>query len=178
MENKKTKNILLAIMGIFVLAELVAIVISLADGITIFSICQAVALIFVASYGFWLYKKPHGNLLKYALLLIAGAQLFGATEALANAKAASGALTTSVFFAAALVYVAGRLNRIDQNKILLPIIAAFELYGAIWSVINFAGQESALTLFSWFSRSIMIFTLMIAYFVRYKEHKEAGISDK
>jgi len=175
MENKTTKNLLLTIMGILILIELVLGIIifenPLLDSVSL------IPLVFVALYGFWLYKKPHGNMLKYAIL-IAGVTNILVACSLIKEGLSMGEQIARVIVSVILVYVAGRLNRIDQNKYFLPIAFAIQFICDLIDYISYSAMFESIYRLTWFTAPIMILTLMIAYLVRYKEHKEAGLTDK
>ncbi len=178
MEKKTSKNIWLIIMGVLILAELAASVIHLINGGNVLNdVIAIIALAFTALYGFWLYKKPHGNMLKYAMLLLAAAMVLNSAECLIKGYNAPAIHVIRLFFPGLICYVAGRLNRIEQNKYLL--IFATICY-CIISFISFGqkvGKLNAVLLFRFFYEFITLLTLTIAYFVRFKEHKEAGLMD-
>jgi len=177
MENKKTKNVLLAIMGVLIVAEIViCIVIAQSNVLVIDILMRLVSLLFTTLYGFWLYKKPHGNMLKCAMLIFAIVSILASSKTLMTGKSYH---IVKLLASAAVCYCAGRLNRIDQNKYLMPIIGvaflAVSFYGVYLSIVN--NYATAVIIASCFIFTINYFTLMIAYFVRYDEHKEAGLID-
>ncbi len=174
--EKKKQNVFLMIMGVLILAAIVITACSISQSPVLCSLALLV-LVFVALYGFVLYKKPHGNLLKLAMLLFAGIYI---TSAIIVASEGNGIVALNVIgtlAASAVVYGAGRLDRIEQNKYIFiiadVIFFALELFSAItWPNRNFVET------FVLFNHFIIFNTLVIAYFIRYKEHKEAGVSDK
>lgn len=178
MEKKSTgntsKHILLTIMGVLTLAEIILRLCIITTN-TFSGVVMIVSMLFVALYCFFLYKKPHGNTLKYAMLLFALSSILSSISYLMKAAHYSGAIT--ILVSAAICYGAGRLNRIDQNRILFPIIDIILLGQNIWTVTHF-NSNGAIGAFSFFNYFIAFTTLMIAYFVRFKEHKEAGLADK
>lgn len=177
MEKKTSKNILLAIMGVLILAELICGILTLGEGGLFIEISSLISLAFIALYGFWLYKKPHGNMLKYAMLILAVSQILIAISCVDIGVGNAYGCTALVFSSAILVYVAGRLNRIEQNKYLLLIAFAIQFVCDLLDVISCADQFTFVYKCVSFSIPVATLTLMIAYFVRYKEHKEAGLMD-
>ena len=175
MENKKTTtNILLIIMGILTLAEIILRLCIIKTN-TFSGIVLIISMLFVALYCFFLYKKPHGNTLKYAMLLFALSSIFSSISYLMKVPDYNSAII--ILADAGICYGAGRLNRIDQNRILFPIIAIVLLGCSIWSVTHY-NTGGVIRAFSFFNGFIAFTALMIAYFIRYKEHKEAGLADK
>jgi len=175
MEKKTSKNnILLAIMGVLILTEIVIGFITLQN--PFFDILGMIPLFFIALYGFWFYKKPHGNMLKYAMILLAISEIMTSLVCVKNGWNFE-RQTFKIFAAAALIYAAGRLNRIDQNKYILPLVFVVQFACDALAVIDFSPLYSPIYFIAWFSGTISAAALLIAYFVRYKEHKEAGLSD-
>jgi len=185
--EKKKQNVLLIIMGALITISLIARLCVIKD-YSISGIPMIVSLIFVALYGFWLYKKPHGNMLKYAMLLFAFASIISAVSVIImdmdyistseKIKYDIAFKIVKILCASAICYGAGRLNRIKQNRILFPIIDLLFLVESVSMFFTYSNDYSVLIMFSYFNFTIAFTTLMIAYFVRYKEHREAGLTDK
>lgn len=179
MKSSKIKNILLAMMGVLVIAEFV-LRISRINSATITGVLMLLVMAFVVLYGFWLYKKPHGNLLKYTMLLFAFVTILisGYYLSISSASGVTRAMYFGKLITAGLVcYCAGRLNKIKQNKIIFPIIDVFLLAYGIWGCV--VSKNVTFTYaFNFFETFIIFTTIMIAYFVRYQEHHEAGLLDK
>jgi len=177
MEKKQSKKIWLFIMGALILVELIVTIMTASKAKFILDISKLIPLVFVTLYGFWLYKKPHGNMLKYAILILAASEILNAVQCIRMGWDNMYLHTVRVFVAAILVYVAGRLNRIEQNKYLLPFAAIVNLVSVCAIVSKLHTSLTLLYKLTWFSGVLTIITLMIAYFIRYKEHKEAGLAD-
>jgi len=175
MENKKAKNVLLAVMGILVIVAIIARILRFSTN-PVATIAYLISLVFTALYGFWFYKKPHGNMLKYAMLIVALATILSSSYGLITGKSYH---IVKILASAVLCYCAGRLNRIDQNKYLLPIICLVFLGTSVYKMIgDISNQNIELTAtIRHFSYTINYATIMIAYFVRYDEHKLAGLID-
>ncbi len=179
MSNKNTsKNVWLHIMGVLILSELTATVLSLIIGAGgVMSEIIIVPMVFAILYGFWLYKKPHGNMLKYTMLLLALAQILQHARLLILGNTEGYVAIIGLLCAGVIIYVAGRLNRIEQNKYLLIAVAIITFVCTILDIVPDIGKYSPILLFSYLYEPIMVLALMIAYFTRYKEHKEAGLQD-
>ncbi len=179
MENKTSKNILLAIMGVLILAEIVLNVYCCITGRKIvYNLINLIALVVVAFYGFELYKKPHGNMLKIAMLVSALAIVVSVIESIYEWPDQFIEIFLPIFAACLLFYVAGRLNRIEQNKYLLPLVAIILLACCVMDWVSFISDPVAtIVYFKVTNHFVITLTLMIAYFVRFKEHKEAGLMD-
>ena len=133
----------------------------------------------VAFYALIGYKKPHGNMLKYTMLafvllcmyefLMPGRVEVKNVEYIANA---------SIGLASVLIaYMSGRLNRIDQNRIIMIVVGV--LFAISIVMMGIIHEE-----FSWvsFIRSLSLpicwAALCLAYTARFEEHKIAGLEDK
>jgi len=121
-------------------------------------------------YGFIGYKKPNGNLLKY--LFVAYGLCIGLYGIFRSAKYVP---TSYLYFLGAIVivYVAGRLDRISQNKYLMVLAFLFVLVGYITKC--FVRGDSLFTLIRLADELYLLIALCAFYFIRYKEHKEAGV---
>jgi len=118
-------------------------------------------------------------MLKYAMILSALSIVVAEVESIYEWPDPFIEIFLPIFSACLLFYVAGRLNRIEQNKYLLAIVVIILLIGCIIDWISFSASPVAtIVYFKIPCHFIVVLTLTIAYFVRYKEHKEAGISDK
>jgi len=172
MEKKTSGNGLLAVMGALVIADII-VMICVIDAVTVGKILALAVMALVVLYLFWLYKKPHGNLLKYTMLLFALVILF------LNATDYSGGMISIVnLIAGGLVcYCAGRLHKIKRNRIILLIIDIYWLIDGIWSSVKLE-HVTFLNVFSNFTFFIVLGSLIIAYLIRYKEHREAGLLDR
>ena len=135
--------------------------------------CVALVLyLLTAFYAIIGYKKPHGNLLKY--LFIA----FAVSIILNTSMESAGPIVTPCFCLAALsiVYVSGRFQKINQNRILLVIAGVFLLPQLLFPL--FSGSFLINTFFNGITPLILLFALGFAYTARYEEHKAAGLADK
>lgn len=136
-----------------------------------------VALLFYALIG---YKKPHGNLLKTlfvafgvsVVVIIGMAKSFPDTNEIAfivsNICADLGALV--------IIFVAGRLHKIEKNKILLVIAGLLMLVRVIISI--FCNRMPIGPIMNDSIPLLMLFALCFAYTARYEEHKAAGLEEK
>jgi len=175
MKKKQLKNVFLTIMGILSLCMIVVTITTIQYNL-ITGISRLISLTFVALYGFFLYKKPHNNFLKFAMLLYAIADIFNAAMYLSDDKSFV-TNAARLFIAAGVIYCAGRLDRIEQNRIILLVIDGIGLILSITNAIIYSSSVGFLMTIRIFGTFIMLTTLIIAYFVRYEEHKEAGRSE-
>ena len=139
-------------------------------------------------------KTPHGNLLRYliliyALLLAMGSEsrLFAGarperpvdlTEAERETRRGTRALSAykGLLTSIALTlmgYVAGRLNKYKQNRIIIPIVLVILFARSFVSGVT--RIQVVMTDLSYF---ILWVGIACAYFARYDAHKEVGLLDK
>jgi len=177
MDKKKSKNVLLVIMGVLIIVAIIARILKIQTKPVSTSL-YLLSLVFTALYGFCLYKKPHGNILKYAMLIFLLTTIIQACNTMAL-KGTINHTMVRVIASVAVCYCAGRLNRIDQNKYIMPIIALLFFGESTYRIVGDIIDKSVNLASSvrHFSYTFNYITLMIAYFVRYKEHKEAGLID-
>lgn len=121
------------------------------------------------------YKKPHGNAMKYLCL---GYVIYVALCRVVDIENNTNlliAISTSVMIIGA-TYMAGRLYKYQQNKIIIFILTIASLvYGtAVFKV----GSQSFITFITSFSKLTIWIIISLAYTIRYKAHKEAGLEDK
>ncbi len=181
MNNKKIVSIL--VLGAFTIFGLVIEVLSFmrytedfSSGSSFFLITYGITCILLLYYVIFGYKKPHGNLLKYLLLLFAICCLSGiVTEA-----AEHNVIDTVYNIVRGIVvimtsYIAGRLDHYKQNIVLMSIIGVFMLGSSFVYTFNCTEVFSFLSCFTFF---VLWVDMMAAYVIRFKEHKEAGLLDK
>lgn len=168
-------NAIVTLLGIAV--SVVCLVWRLNESIPVTSfILVAVYYCFVFYYGVFGYKKPHGNMVRYLLLILA---LYIAASIIMMVERwdISWFIFAASNFAAVLIgYMAGRLKRMKSNVILAVIITLLLLVKSFAPVhvngLNFYQLfilDRTMPLFMWV-------TVMFIYFYRYEEHKHAGIT--
>jgi len=177
MKNKSVKNILLIVMGVLIVVAVIARILKIQTK-PVPTVLYLISLLFTALYGFWFYKKPHGNMLKYAMLIFAVTTIIQGCYSMASDGTVTYALVR-VLAAAAVCYCAGRMDRIKENRYLMPVIALLFLMTSIYKEVCDVSSRSVELASSirHFSYTINFITLMLAYFIRYKEHREAGLTD-
>lgn len=150
-------------------------------------IINIVLMILVLYYMFIGYKKPHGDLLRY---LFIGEALFatfcfwhvGAVMMPDRALSWHDACVLASILL--LTYVSGRLNKFDENILLLvlslslSLIADIAMSTTILVSLPIDDIKELAALLAPFGKDIMIIALGISYVSRYKDHKEAGLEDK
>ena len=139
-------------------------------------------------YVFYEYKKPHGDLLRIALIA------FATALALLICRPDSFQPFIKYIFCAPIVltaFTAGRLNRFEENKVYIYVIEAVLIAAGVLAL--FGGPEAAglaeaaisqtvtpdiqsgwYVKFLAFNPAIQFGTLALSYALRYNEHKKAG----
>lgn len=129
---------------------------------------------FVFYYGISGYKKPHGNMVRYLLLILAF-YIASSIIIMVERWDVSWVIFAASNFAAVFIgYMAGRLNKFKKNIVLAVIISVLLLIKSFWPVeeLNFYSLfvlDRTMPVFMWL-------TVMLIYFFRYNEHKLAGMS--
>jgi len=119
------------------------------------------------------YKKPHGNLLRYQMLMFATTMVLD-VSCFANISLYVLLRSMTILL---ISYIAGRLNKINQNKVLMPIVLLMIFASGCLTVKNLP-TDDLINSISYFMDSLVWIVTCAAYFVRYKAHKEAGLTDK
>lgn len=141
------------------------------------SICNLVLCVLVSYYAIEGYKKPHGNLLREIFVAYGISVVIETTFAAASSSMLM-ILNKILWYLTALiiVYVAGRLDKIEKNKKLLLLATILQIVRCVLQFIN--GNPSVYSILAKIDVLILMFALCSAYFARYEEHKAAGLEDK
>ena len=180
---KKSTKVGLLLACFLILTVLVTNIFSLVSSSTTVDIGRVILIVlnmvissFVLLYAFFGYKKPHGNMLKILFFAFSIFLAFRGTFAIAGMKSY---LYGDLHILSALVitYIAGRLNKIEKNRILLVfvgtiLLAAFIVATVKHPIFVFAKILDDLT------SIISLAALSLAYTARFEEHKAAGLADK
>jgi len=146
-----------------------------------YSVIRGMTLIssaLVMLYGGYLYKKPHGNLLKYTMLFLAFTMIFAAQRACTFGDAHFTEATTLLVACCTICYCAGRLHRFKQNSFLLGFAGANLIANYVLRVTNATDIRGPFQYIAAACYLIPFAALAFAYFYRYSEHKEAGLADR
>lgn len=115
------------------------------------------------------YKKPHGNLLKYLMLLFAVSILIKTT--FTESKPAT--IAINIINMAIIAYMSGRLDRFRKNTYLALFVAA--LFFAKGLITITSKNTITFTKFIGSFEALIIWeTIVASYITRYKVHIEAG----
>ena len=138
----------------------------------------AVTGVFLLYYAVAGYKKPHGNLMRYLFLLFA---LCCLSSVLTVASERTVLYTVHNYIRGIVVlitaFVAGRLDRFKQNVVLMSAIGVLMLASSLIQ-LPFGYDVDGLVWITCFTFFLLWVDLMFAYILRYKEHREAGLTDK
>jgi len=174
MEKKTSNNLAVCIIcGILTAFGLVTSAVSLVNGGNggwmLSDAVYIVVSVLVGYYAICGYKKPHGNLLKYIILIFAAScliALYTTVELEMGWMAVQFAIIIGL-----CCYAAGRLHRVKQNAILMGLVAVITLIRTIAVIaIGDASIGVCTVLILWLD-------ICVAYFLRFKVHKEAGLED-
>ena len=180
---KKSNKVGLIVSLVLVLLGIVGCVAGLVKGVrtsqpvNIVHICVNLLMYFpVTAYALFGYRKPHGNMLKYSVLLFG--ILIVAQSILPGSPLSNGATRDIIcgcsgIAAMAVAYLAGRLDRIGQNKYLMIIVGLLISVCSVLLICNFS-DFNLMRCFSNLTQPICWAALCLAYVSRYDEHKSAG----
>lgn len=199
MENKKNLSTG-ALIGIVVLAvlsaasafanvyEVLSIPVLVTPGAIAEIVTFLILLIGVVYYAVRNYKVPHGNLLRWLFFLFAlnclgglaeqivGAYRFGMMEQnMDNVMLLVMLIAVSAILAA---FISGRLDHLRGNIACIIIITVAQLVKSVIFLSQLGGDYSILGVLLNFSTFMLWFDMVVAYLLRYKPHKEAGLTDK
>lgn len=139
-----------------------------------------VMFIAILIYAFVGYKKPHGNLLRgmffaFGAIIALNIMTFGLDATVSASLFSTIRNTCDIFAALLIVYVSGRLNKVEKNKKLLFLSGVLMFIHYIMPV--FKGPIIFNSLIGSVCPMIVLAALGFAYTARYEEHKEAGLED-
>ena len=145
----------------------------------IFQVWAPIVMFAIAAiYTVYGYKKPHGNHIRYLLLIhsVYMGSLLIAYQSTQSAYAC--AVTVAKIILS--TYMAGRLDRYKQNLIISIVILALNIV-SVYLLISMAIKNDIMS-FAVFFSCIGPVTIWLAiaasYIIRYKPHREAGLADK
>jgi len=135
----------------------------------------------IAYYGLWGYKKLHGNLLKYLMLVYGFCLLPFIVINTSDIQ-----IMLLVITIILISFMAGRLYKFKENRIIavIVIVLCVSLFiEQIFDPASIASKEASKTgnLMAYFrplNRIVQWLAICVAYFSRYALHKEAGLQDK
>ena len=181
MEQKKNK-VLLIIFAILSAFGLIGNVLATIDILNReIHIIGAVMFAAILVYLLIDYSRPHGNLLKYTLLL------FGVYAGLSAIFTITFSYVAWLCIAVLLMlvavgsaYMAGKLGHLEKSKILFILNGIFLLAASVISVVSIAaaGEQIYVGFILAKINPLLIWAALgIAYTSRYEEHKQAGIEE-
>ena len=136
-------------------------------------------LLYIATvfYVFIGYKKPHGNALKMLFIVFAVNIAVNASITSSGNDSVSKLIPAVCGNLAALTiaYVAGRLHKIETNRILLAIAGLFLL---VFYLVPMLSMPWRIDRLFGCTQLLVLLATAFAYTARYEEHKAAGLADK
>lgn len=146
----------------------------------LFSVCLTLfELVVVIAYGFYGYKKPHGNGLRYLMLFHVAVNAY---LLLIGANYQPMYLNVAYILSIILVsYMAGRLDHYKSNiaiSVVVLICYCVVTYYLVGVVKEFNADISLVKFASCIYPVTIWLAISSVYILRYKIHKEAGSQDK
>ena len=136
------------------------------------SIILLLAAVMYACYG---YKKPHGNHMRYLLLLNV---IFVACLLVLGVPEQPTYVTVSYLVSIiSMTYMAGRLGHYKQNLVICGIVLVCSIINTYY-VLSFTDTSSFIYVFASFGPTTVWLAVAGGYITRFKLHKEAGLLDK
>ena len=134
---------------------------------------------FALYYGLKGYQTPHVNMVQVLMLTLA---VYVALSVIVPDKRWGGLpwiiLLANNLAAVFMGFMAGRLNKVEENKFTALLISVLLFVRCLWFLENFNMTGTDITLFV-LDRSLALFmwiVLVLIYFFRYEKHKETGLS--
>lgn len=171
--QKANKNTLIGRLITYIFAA-IGLIVSVIDMVVypvnlLSQILVIVIFVLIFIYSFIGYKKPHGNMLKWTMLLYAVLRVIAAAQIFDQAVV----VILPSLSALCVAYMCGRLNKKEKNLYILYIAGALELISAIIMVTSAIGVIDGLAAFTPLFGLVALFG---AYFANFEAHKEAGNS--
>jgi len=175
MEKNKSNHLAVCVIcGALTVFGLVASIISLAGGSEgirlVKDIVNLVLFVLVGYYAVYGYRIPNGNLLKYLILIFAATYIIAVFNEAQMGKQWDAVSHTVMI--GLLCFTGGRLHKVKQNIALMSIVAAILLARII---IGFVQGDASIGIVT---QLVIWIDICVAYVLRYKEHKLAGLVDK
>ena len=139
----------------------------------------AFLFIAISYYALVGYKKPHGDLLRLVFLVFSISCLCTLVSQVIDAETQGDAAFAILMAVAAFLtaYMGGRLDKIRKNYAMLIVVGLALLVKAVLNYIAYNGAD--FLLLAWgLSTFVLWIDIAFAYILRYREHKEAGLTDK
>ena len=177
-DNKSTLHrLIIAVVALIGLAvSIVCLVWRLNKNLSVHSfVLVGIYYAFVFYYGTVGYKKPHGKLVRYLMMILAVYVAYSTTIMVERWDIGGIILTSGTIAAVFIGYIAGRLNKFKKNIFWAVVVTGLLLVKSFWpinvnlNVYTLFVLDRTMPLFMWA-------TVMFIYFFRYREHKTAGIT--
>lgn len=131
-------------------------------------------------YAVWGYRVSHGNLMKYLFLAFSLCCLVGILSA-DEADFANSVILYAYSFTCGIMimlsaFIAGRLNQFKKN-VWLVLIGALLMAASSAVVVPATDSPAFLEIVRCFALFILWVDLVVAYVLRFRAHREAGLSE-
>ncbi|MBQ4298514.1 MAG: hypothetical protein II771_09480 [Clostridia bacterium] len=137
---------------------------------------EGIFYLFLFYYGIRGYKKPHGNALRYLVLVLAAVTAASIQMQLDYWSVPWPVVLSNGLAAVLMGYMAGRLHKVKENRWTVAAVTVLLLVRSFWPI---GQQYAALSVFCTLTRITTLFswiTVVLIYFFRYREHREAGLA--
>lgn len=139
---------------------------------------EGVFYLLVFYYGLRGFRKPHGNMARYLMLLLAAVTAASILMQLDAQIVPWQVVLSSNLAAVFMGYMAGRLHKTKTNRYLGIFVTLLLLVRCFWPMEHqdpygivgfFYVLDRCTALFTWL-------TIVLVYFFRFREHKQAGLA--
>ena len=196
MENKKKLStgaiigiVVLAVLSLAALISYIVMTVEYCSGVhRLFEIvATSVLFIAVAYYAIAGYKKPHGDLLRCVFLVFSAKNFVAIISDILFLTEHSEFSQLGIILGIILrgisiiltAYVSGRLDKVKKNAVPLAIVLISHLANVLLWYFMFYRVECSVFEILYISTSLIFcIDLIIAYVLRYREHKQAGLADR
>jgi len=172
MTKNKFPQIIVAIVWLLGLATSIACLCTVRSKYA--PIAYLIMFALTALYTLFLYKKPHGNLLRWLMLTFAAILLPDVYYSFARKIAVQ--MLLYVVAIGLICYAAGRLDHIKSNTFIF--LAVLIIFVCIIVLIIIRSPARMVNIMRPAALLWLFVVLVSAYIFRYKEHKAAGLVDK
>jgi hypothetical protein len=141
-------------------------------------VCVGLFYVFLLYYCLKGYQKPHGNMIQILMLILA---VYVASTTVVADNRWGGftswiTLLASNLAAVFMGYMAGRLNKLEENRYTAALVSILLFVRCLWFLenMNMSGAGIVLFILDRCLALLMWIALVLIYSFRYKAHREAG----
>jgi len=163
--------IILTVLLLFgIVSEIILMTGEAGFGGVLVDVSVAISEMLLIYYLFAGYKIPHGNMLKYLILFFC----FSISMSIAFLPSASIVLLLKALCVLLAAFMGGRLERIYQNRLWMLLVFIMLTISGVVSYLAIE-DSSFFACFGSFAFAVQWIVLCSVYFIRFREHRVAGL---